>query len=84
MRKEDNVLKTITPDKEIILAAGAFGTPGILELSGIGSREHLEPLGITVVVDNPNVGENLQDHPNTSMSFEVVDGVKTLDALSRQ
>lgn len=84
VRKENNVLETITPGKETILAAGAFGTPKILELSGIGSREHLEPLGITVIVDNPNVGENLQDHPNTSMSFEVVDGVKTLDALSRQ
>lgn len=82
--RKDSVLKTVTPNKEIILAAGVFGTPKILELSGIGSREHLESLGITVVVDNPHVGENLQDHPNTSMSFEVVDGVKTLDALSRQ
>ncbi|KAF3011735.1 hypothetical protein E8E14_010516 [Neopestalotiopsis sp. 37M] len=82
--RQDNVLKTVTPGKEIILAAGVFGTPKILELSGIGSREHLESLGIPVIVDNPNVGENLQDHPNTSMSFEVIDGVETLDALSRQ
>lgn len=82
--RQENFTKTVTAEKEIILAAGVFGTPKILELSGIGSREHLEPLGIKVVVDNPNVGENLQDHPNTSMSFEVVDGVETLDALSRQ
>ncbi|KAF7533187.1 hypothetical protein G7054_g7299 [Neopestalotiopsis clavispora] len=82
--RQDNALKTVTPGKEIILAAGVFGTPKILELSGIGSREHLESLGIPVIVDSPNVGENLQDHPNTSMSFEVIDGVETLDALSRQ
>ncbi|KAI4859652.1 glucose-methanol-choline oxidoreductase-like protein [Hypoxylon rubiginosum] len=83
VRKDGNIT-TVKPVKEVILAAGVFGTPKLLELSGIGSRERLEPLGITVVVDNPNVGENLQDHPNTSISFEVADGVKTMDALSRQ
>ncbi|KAI1390108.1 glucose-methanol-choline oxidoreductase-like protein [Hypoxylon trugodes] len=71
-------------NKEIILAAGAFGSPKLLELSGIGSRVRLEKLGIPVIVDNPNVGENLQDHPNAGVSFEVVDGVKTMDDLARQ
>ncbi|KAI1395965.1 glucose-methanol-choline oxidoreductase-like protein [Hypoxylon fuscum] len=70
--------------KEVILAAGVFGTPKLLELSGVGLRERLEPLGIPVVVDNANVGENLQDHPNVGVSFEVADGVKTMDDLSRQ
>ncbi|KAI0533191.1 hypothetical protein GGR58DRAFT_521919 [Xylaria digitata] len=41
-------------------------------------------LSIPVVVDNPNVGENLQDHPDVCISFEVADGVKTLDDISRQ
>ncbi|KAI1842771.1 hypothetical protein JX266_011092 [Neoarthrinium moseri] len=80
----DGSTTTITVTKEVILAAGAFGTPKVLELSGVGPRRHLESLGINVAVDNPNVDENLQDHPNTSISFEVADGVKTLDPLSRQ
>lgn len=46
----------------IILCAGAFNTPQLLQLSGIGSAAHLESLGIKTVVDLPGVGENLQDH----------------------
>lgn len=82
--QKDGTPGTLQPTKEVILCAGVYNSPKLLELSGIGSREHLEPLGIKVLVDNPNVGENLQDHLNTSISFEVTDGVKTMDALSRQ
>ncbi|MCB0411078.1 MAG: GMC family oxidoreductase N-terminal domain-containing protein, partial [Bdellovibrionales bacterium] len=48
--------------KEIILCAGAFNSPQILMLSGVGPAEHLQSLGISVVHDLPSVGENLQDH----------------------
>ncbi|KAG6365695.1 hypothetical protein INS49_007306 [Diaporthe citri] len=48
--------------REVILAAGAFQTPKLLELSGIGDKSLLQRLGITCKVDNPGVGENLQDH----------------------
>jgi choline dehydrogenase len=47
---------------EIILTAGTVQNPQILELSGIGDKERLEKLGISSVVDNPSVGENLQVH----------------------
>ncbi|KAJ8664896.1 hypothetical protein QAD02_006558 [Eretmocerus hayati] len=47
--------------KEIILSAGAVGSPKLLMLSGIGPRQHLQDLGIPVLVDAP-VGENLMDH----------------------
>ncbi|MFN8662408.1 MAG: GMC family oxidoreductase N-terminal domain-containing protein [Thermomicrobiales bacterium] len=49
--------------KEIILCAGAFGSPAILLRSGIGPAEHLHTHGIRVIADLPGVGENLQDHP---------------------
>lgn len=74
----------VTATREVILAAGTFQTPKLLELSGVGDRALLEKLGITCRVDNPGVGENLQDHLMTGVSFEVADGVMTGDALLRQ
>ena len=47
---------------EIVLCGGVVNSPQLLELSGIGNREHLESLGIEVNKDLPGVGENLQDH----------------------
>ena len=70
--------------KEIILAAGVFQTPKILELSGIGDEALLQKRGLPVLVNNCHVGENLQDHLMTGISFEVNDGVPTGDPLVRQ
>ncbi|KAK2606237.1 hypothetical protein QQS21_003408 [Conoideocrella luteorostrata] len=70
--------------KEVILSAGAFNSPKILELSGIGSRALLDKYKIPVVVDNPNVGENLQDHVLAGISFEVQDFINTKDDLMRR
>jgi choline dehydrogenase len=47
---------------EVILAGGAFNTPQLLQLSGIGCASDLGPFGIRVVADLPGVGEHLQDH----------------------
>lgn len=47
---------------EIVLSAGAMGTPQVLQLSGIGPKAVLERVGIPVLADLPSVGENLQDH----------------------
>lgn len=60
--------------KEVILAAGTFNTPQILELSGIGNPSILEQNGIEVIFANPAVGENLQDHIRPEVSFELADG----------
>ena len=48
---------------EVILSAGAIGSPQLLMLSGVGPSEHLSSLGIPVVVDSPGVGRNMRDHP---------------------
>ena len=48
--------------REVVLCGGAFNTPQLLQLSGVGDRSVLEPLGIPVVHPNPNVGQHMQDH----------------------
>ena len=56
-------LHQVKANKEVILSAGAFDSPKLLMLSGIGDAEQLRSLGITVVADLPGVCQNLQDHP---------------------
>lgn len=54
--------RTVGVRKEVIVAAGAFNSPQLLMLSGLGPREHLAEFGIETRVDLPGVGANLQDH----------------------
>ena len=63
---------------EVVLAAGAIGSPQILMLSGIGPAEHLRQHGIEVLLDRPGVGSNLQDHLQLRMIFKV-QGIATLN-----
>ncbi len=58
----DKKTTTIKARREIILSAGAFQSPQLLMLSGIGDGAALQALGIDVLVDNKHVGKNLQDH----------------------
>lgn len=83
-KDKDGVEHEVKASREVILAAGVFQTPKLLELSGIGGTSLLEKLDIPCKVDNPNVGENLQDHIMTGVSFEVADGIMTGDCLLRQ
>ena len=55
--------ETARAGAEVILAAGAIGTPQLLMLSGIGPADHLREVGIYVLADMPAVGANLMDHP---------------------
>ncbi|QEC47346.1 choline dehydrogenase [Baekduia soli] len=55
--------EVIAATREVLLCAGAIGSPQLLMLSGIGPAEHLRAHGVGVAVDAPAVGENLQDHP---------------------
>ena len=70
--------------REVILCAGAIGSPRMLMLSGIGPADHLRQVGVTVEHDLPGVGENLQDHVDLCVLAECsgphsYDGVKRLD-----
>jgi choline dehydrogenase-like flavoprotein len=60
--------------REVILAAGALGSPQLLMLSGIGPAAELRALGIEPLIDAPGVGENLQDHPFNTVVCEVGEG----------
>ena len=68
----------LTPG-EVVLAAGAIGSPAILERSGIGDAARLADLGIAPVLDRPEVGGNLQDHLQLRCAYRV-SGVATLNA----
>ena len=57
-------------NQEVILSGGAFGSPQILLLSGVGSKEKLAPHGIEQVADIPGVGENLHDHIDYIIAYK--------------
>lgn len=63
--------------REVILCAGAFGSPQLLALSGIGPGAHLQTLGIPTLHDLPGVGENLQDHIDYVYSYRCVSNADT-------
>ncbi|KAL4746656.1 hypothetical protein BDW72DRAFT_210255 [Aspergillus terricola var. indicus] len=68
---------TIWAQREIIVSAGAIGSPKLLMLSGLGPREHLKQLGIAVVKDIPEVGDNLHDHHNAVVMVQIPDNITT-------
>jgi choline dehydrogenase len=76
--KRDGVTFEARAEGEIILAAGAIGTPHVLELSGIGRPDVLARIGSPVVHASPGVGENLQDHLQLRTIFKV-SGARTLN-----
>ena len=68
---------------EIILSAGAIGSPQLLMLSGVGPARHLEELGIPVALDSPGVGRNLKDHPKLYATWRIRDGYSKGDSPDR-
>ena len=68
---KDGQMLEVSAREEVILCAGAIGSPQILQLSGVGPTQHLRSLGIPVIKDLPGVGENLQDHLQIRAVFRV-------------
>jgi choline dehydrogenase len=68
--------------REVILSAGAIGSPHILQLSGVGNAEHLAKIGVPVVHELRGVGRNMQDHYVARVSYPV-EGARTANEKSR-
>jgi choline dehydrogenase len=67
--RQNGAVKTARAGSEVVVSAGAFGSPKLLMLSGIGPADHLKSVGVPVVADLPGVGQNLQDHVQLPVVF---------------
>ncbi len=67
--EQGGVVHQAAASSEIILCAGALASPAILLRSGVGPAADLSALGIDVVLNQPEVGQNLHDHPNVQLFF---------------
>ena len=76
--RQNGSRRTLKAMREVVLCAGAIGSPQILQLSGVGPGRVLQPLGIEVRHELPGVGENLQDHLQLRCAYKVT-GVKTMN-----
>jgi choline dehydrogenase len=77
---QGNQLQTVKARREVIVSAGAFGSPQVLQLSGIGSANELKAHGIAVTHELPGVGKNLQDHIDYVQSWKVPSDTATFGA----
>ncbi len=68
-------IQSFTCNQEVLLCAGAYQSPQLLQVSGIGPAKHLRTLGVEVIADRRDVGQNLQDHYMAPMAWSVKPGV---------
>ena len=80
--RKDSEQVTVTARRETILAAGAVGSPHLLQLSGIGPATHLQEHGVAVTHHLPGVGANLHDHLQIRAIYKV-SGARTLNTRAR-
>ena len=75
--------RTAYADGEVILAGGAFNSPQVLQLSGLGPAKILRDLGIEVIADMPGVGADLQDHLQVRMQLRCTEPITANDVINR-
>ena len=81
--ESSSIIKQVFSRKEVILSAGAYNTPQLLQLSGIGDKNLLKEHAIPVIIDNPNIGSNMQDHPIFGITMKAKEGIDTFDRFNR-
>jgi choline dehydrogenase len=74
---------TAYADGEVILSGGAFNSPQLLQLSGLGPEKILRDLGIAVIADLPGVGADLQDHLQIRMQYRCTEPITMNDVINR-
>ncbi len=79
---EGNARKILNAASEVILTAGAIGSPKLMMLSGIGPAAHLRETGVAVQLDLPGVGQNFHDHFSTDVTW-VLNGAHSYDKYKK-
>lgn len=77
---QDGGRRSARAEREVLVSGGAYGSPQILMLSGIGPGEHLRSVGVDPLVDSPHVGSHLADHPMCTVTYECRDALTLHDA----
>jgi choline dehydrogenase len=80
--RQSGTLRTAYADGEVILSGGAFNSPQLMQLSGIGPSDLLRSHGIDVIADMPGVGADLQDHLQVRMQFRANQPITANDVLN--
>jgi len=80
--RKDDTARTAYADGEIIVAGGAFNSPQLLQLSGLGPANLLREFGVEVVADMPGVGADLQDHLQIRMQYRCTEPITMNDVIN--
>jgi len=80
--RQGETLRTAYADGEVILSGGAFNSPQLMQLSGIGPSDLLRSHGIEVITDVPGVGSDLQDHLQVRMQFRCGQPITANDVIN--
>jgi choline dehydrogenase len=80
--RQNGEMRTAYADGEVILSGGAFNSPQLLQLSGVGPQQLLRDHGIGVIADMPGVGEDLQDHLQIRMQYRCTEPVTMNDVIN--
>ena len=79
--RQGDTTRVAHASREVILAGGAFNSPQLLQLSGLGPAELLRPLGIDVIADMPGVGAELQDHLQVRIQYRCTEPITMNDVV---
>src|SRR5439155_17075643 len=80
--KQEGRVRTVKARKEILVSSGAYNSPQLLQLSGVGPAELLKQHGIDIVLDAPGVGNDLQDHMQVRLITRCAQAVTLNDIIN--